>query len=170
MHNNNSNNQLWCHFNKATFCVPINVCQVNNCVGLGNHKFFLLFIGYIFVISVYALILILARFFSCLGGSNGCMASGGDAGTALQLWAPCCCVPTKVLLLTAPSHPTTAPVLIVIVVVLALLFGLFTFCMACDQMSVVLSNATGLLAPVHRCIFTCSRCLTTMWCCLANSD
>lgn len=39
---------------------------VNNCVGIGNHKFFLQFISYVFAISVYALMLVIARFMTCV--------------------------------------------------------------------------------------------------------
>ncbi|RHY29376.1 hypothetical protein DYB32_005196 [Aphanomyces invadans] len=39
---------------------------VNNCVGLGNHKFFLLFIFYVFVLAIYALSLVFTRYAHCI--------------------------------------------------------------------------------------------------------
>ena len=42
-----------------------NFSQVNNCVGLGNHKFFMLFLLYICTGSLYALCLIMGRMMTC---------------------------------------------------------------------------------------------------------
>ena len=42
---------------------------VNNCVGLGNHKFFLLFIFYVFVLSAYTLTLVFFRYAKCINES-----------------------------------------------------------------------------------------------------
>jgi hypothetical protein len=39
---------------------------VNNCVGIGNHKFFLLFIFYVFILSVYAITLVVMRYSKCI--------------------------------------------------------------------------------------------------------
>ena len=85
---------------------------VNNCVGLGNHKFFLLFCFYIFLMSAYSLLLLLLRYSSCLSSDRGC--SGGGAIKTMFLFIE------------------------------ALLFGLFTLCMLCDQISVVTTNTTSI--------------------------
>jgi hypothetical protein len=88
---------------------------VNNCVGLANHKFFLLFLLYIFSICVYALVLIAWRFLSCVTSSSStsrCEATAGDGA----------------MLLT--------------VTVVAVLFALFTCCLGIDQSSVITTNMT----------------------------
>ncbi|KAJ0399599.1 hypothetical protein P43SY_008918 [Pythium insidiosum] len=81
---------------------------VNNCVGIGNHKFFLLFIFYVFCMSVYALILVFFRYARCMN----------------------------------VSCPTHAALRVIFLVVEAVLFGLFTLCMMCDQYSVILTGTT----------------------------
>lgn len=45
---------------------------VNNCVGIGNHKFFIQFISYVFAISMYALVLVFIRFVTCVAEPHGC--------------------------------------------------------------------------------------------------
>lgn len=87
---------------------------VNNCVGLANHKFFLLFLLYIFSICVYALSLITARFWACLSSVAG----------------------------TACDTTAGAGVLVLTTTVLAVLFALFTCCMMADQSSVLTTNQT----------------------------
>ncbi|GLD93019.1 hypothetical protein PINS_up001611 [Pythium insidiosum] len=81
---------------------------VNNCVGIGNHKFFLLFIFYVFCMSAYALILVFFRYARCMN----------------------------------VSCPTHAALRVIFLVVEAVLFGLFTLCMMCDQYSVILTGTT----------------------------
>uniref|UniRef100_K3WKJ1 Palmitoyltransferase n=1 Tax=Globisporangium ultimum (strain ATCC 200006 / CBS 805.95 / DAOM BR144) TaxID=431595 RepID=K3WKJ1_GLOUD len=81
---------------------------VNNCVGLGNHKFFLLFIFYVFILSLYALVLVSLRYARCI--NDNCPSSGA--------------------------------IRVVFLVLEAVLFGLFTMCMMCDQYSVITTGAT----------------------------
>ncbi len=88
---------------------------MNNCVGLANHKFFLLFLLYIFSLCLYALILICTRFWSCITGTG-----------------PSCD--------TSPGTGT----LVLVTTVFAILFMLFTCCLGMDQGTVVVTNQTGI--------------------------
>jgi palmitoyltransferase len=86
---------------------------VNNCVGLANHKFFLLFLLYVFSMSSYALLTMGYRFWACMQpGAAGCEPTAGSGMAALSI------------------------------VVIAVLFGLFTCCLGIDQSNVVLTNQT----------------------------
>jgi len=48
---------------------------VNNCVGIGNHKLFLLFIFWVNIVCCYSIILIIFRFFSCMSVESQCVTS-----------------------------------------------------------------------------------------------
>ena len=47
---------------------------VNNCVGIGNHKFFIQFISYVFALSVYSLVLVVSRLMACAKKPSMCEA------------------------------------------------------------------------------------------------
>ncbi|GMH65871.1 hypothetical protein TL16_g04304 [Triparma laevis f. inornata] len=87
---------------------------VNNCVGIGNHKFFILFISYTFLSCFYSLSLVMYRFFTCLNVMRG---------------APC-------------MHKPTDTLPMILLVIEGILFGLFTSCMMLDQYTVVTTNVT----------------------------
>ena len=89
---------------------------VNNCVGIGNHKYFLLFVFYTFVSCTYSMTLVVTRFIQCLGVHR---LSRGQC-------------------LDEPEHILN----LVGLMVEALLFGLFTCCMMVDQWDVVMTNVT----------------------------
>ncbi len=83
-------------------------------MGLANHKFFLLFIFYIHVISAHALLLVGAHVWHCFSPVTPEICAGA---------------------------PGAGFVAVLILCVLAALFGLFTLCMMVDQSSTL---ATGL--------------------------
>lgn len=104
---------------------------VNNCVGIGNHKYFLLFIFYTSLSCGYSLSLLVWRFVHCVGGSGGRSGGGGGGGDHHYHSGGPRCV----------DHPTDLLPLIGLAAE-ALLFGLFTLCMMCDQWDVVMTNLT----------------------------
>jgi len=108
---------------------------VNNCVGIGNHKYFLLFIFYTCLSCVYSLCLVTSRFLVCLGhhsASHGVEDAGGDQHhhhhSRLR----------NMHCLDEPTHLLN----IVGLVVESILFGLFTTCMMVDQWDVVTTSMT----------------------------
>lgn len=88
---------------------------MNNCVGLANHKFFLLFLLYIFSISAYALCLVLGHFWACFSSPMVGACADPSVGEAAHALGLCVC---------------------------AIIFGLFTGCMMLDQSTSVLTGAT----------------------------
>mmetsp|Transcript_9984 Transcript_9984/g.14128 ORF Transcript_9984/g.14128 Transcript_9984/m.14128 type:complete len:381 (+) Transcript_9984:119-1261(+) len=89
---------------------------VNNCVGIGNHKYFLLFIFYTFLSCLYSIILVTVRFFQCMSANQSKEMHCLDRPSDLLY----------LMFLTMES----------------ILFGLFTSCMILDQWDVVLTNVT----------------------------
>lgn len=94
---------------------------VNNCVGIGNHKYFLLFIFYTFITCIYSMSLVVFRFMVCMQNSPH------HHGHRRSMH--CFDRPTDLLYILG-------------LVVESLLFGLFTSCMMVDQWDVVVSNVT----------------------------
>lgn len=94
---------------------------VNNCVGIGNHKYFLLFIFYTCLSCMYSLTLLTIRFFDCLGRH----------GHVRTHHFTCLDKPTQMLSILG-------------LFVEAILFGLFTSCMMFDQSGVVTTKITNI--------------------------
>ncbi len=93
---------------------------VNNCVGIGNHKYFLLFVFYTMLSCIYSLALIITRFASC----------HAVRGTGKSIRHYSCL-----------DHPTQL-VNILGLLIEAVLFGMFTSCMIFDQWDVIFSKLT----------------------------
>ena len=93
---------------------------VNNCVGIGNHKYFLLFIFYTFISCIYSMSLVVVRFAVCMHMPHS---------SVHRRSMHCFDRPTDLLHMLG-------------LVVESLLFGLFTSCMMIDQWDVVNSNVT----------------------------
>lgn len=94
---------------------------VNNCVGLANHKYFLLFLMYVFLMGSYAVGLLSTRAWQCMGVP-------GAAGES-QIQGKCLGSPGGLALLAS-------------VFVLGILFGLFVLCMMIDQSATIVSGET----------------------------
>lgn len=92
---------------------------------MANHKFFLLFLFYISSLCGFAVLLVALRFVSCLAGAGGSsfvqQTVVGDATSGSRAVGASCRMGTGGALATLG------------LVVLAVLFGVFTLCMMCDQ-------------------------------------
>ena len=121
---------------------------INNCVGIGNHKYFLLFIFYTSISCLYSLLLIITRFTACSNSINyhdhhfrshsmKLLRLRHSAATAAEQQMP--------LSHSEVPHCLDRPAHLLFILALlveAILFGLFTGCMMMDQMDVVRSKVT----------------------------
>lgn len=94
---------------------------VNNCVGIGNHKYFLLFIFYTFLSCSYAMTLVITRFATCMGTHRHEAHHGRHVS--------CLDKPADLLRILG-------------LLIESLLFGMFTSCMMFDQFEVIRSKLT----------------------------
>ena len=102
---------------------------INNCVGLATAKFFILFCVYTCAMSTYALALVAVKLVSCAGVRRG--------GPPADFFPP---PPAHCL---APYN-VTSTIVTALLCAEALLFGLFTACMLCDQYTSVRTGNTQL--------------------------
>jgi palmitoyltransferase len=91
---------------------------VNNCVGLNNQKFFILFTMYIFWSSLFAGIVLAIRLLECFDDD----------------WEGC------------PDMGSMGPIKYVFMMMEVFVFGLFTLIMFCDQMCGVMSGVDKIAA------------------------
>lgn len=126
---------------------------VNNCVGARNQKHFLLFLFYVFLQCVLALITLSARFVASSasvdhGSLMGRQRRRHGKGFLHRTTPPPRTTTTLPLVVgeVAPVEVASELQIVscVVVVVIAFIFGLFTLIMACDQGSNILNNQTGI--------------------------
>eukprot|EP00050_Salpingoeca_kvevrii_P009095 m.307101 g.307101 ORF g.307101 m.307101 type:complete len:273 (+) comp19712_c0_seq1:42-860(+) len=91
---------------------------VNNCVGENNQKYFVLFVSYICLSSVYSLVLCVSRMYDC----------------GHLKWRGC-----------SEERPHwSAPLIMAGLMLESIVFGLFTCIMWCDQMCNILNDKTAI--------------------------
>ena len=96
---------------------------INNCVGVANHKFFVLFCFYVMCSALHANGLMMYRALHCMHHSS--------LNPSQRLVEPDYC-----------KLSGSGFILLIFLCIEAILFGLFTMCMLCDQYSVVFSSQT----------------------------
>ena len=122
---------------------------VNNCVGMGNQKLFLLFLLYVNITCIYSLALVVSKFVFCSHHHPAIIDL--DGGSVSHLENPQ--DPTSKVITTSTIHmrsdeegggcsSTGDNLLVVFLLIEAILFGLFTLCMLGDQSTVLTSNQT----------------------------
>lgn len=93
----------------------------SNCVGIGNHKYFLLFVFYTFLTCCYSLSIVIFRFATCV--------QNHEHGRRHSAHIVCLDSPTQMLNVLG-------------LLIEGLLFGMFTSCMMYDQSEVIRSKLT----------------------------
>jgi len=98
---------------------------MNNTIGIGNQKLFILFLVYVWLASIYAIILVVTCAISCRFQKS---AVHRDPSLELPPWC-------------AKSKPD-AVILTILLMIASGLFGLFTTCILCEQMTSIITSDT----------------------------
>ena len=94
---------------------------VNNCVGVGNQKFFVLFCFYVFLCCLHAGTLVVSRIWACeLHSFASCFDPSYDAELRLEGGR-------------SPPPAVGGLIAVIVLCVVILMFGIFTLCMFCAQ-------------------------------------
>ncbi len=125
---------------------------VNNCVGANNQKHFLLFVGYTAILSSFAIVLLVARFFATVtdpatlgaGGGAHRHARGGGGGAAAHHGRAA--RDDQRGLRQRGDHADESLELLQLCLLFfeSLIFGLFTCAMLFEQIASILSDQTGI--------------------------
>uniref|UniRef100_A0A0X3NRU9 Palmitoyltransferase n=1 Tax=Schistocephalus solidus TaxID=70667 RepID=A0A0X3NRU9_SCHSO len=100
---------------------------VNNCVGEGNQKFFVLFNLYIFLMSSTALIMVIYFFMSCYVEFGRCLDNSS----------------TWITTINGGNGTLPSTILSISLGFESVLFGLFTMAIGCSQMSSIVQDETS---------------------------
>ena len=98
---------------------------MNNCIGIANQKFFVQFLFYTFSACVYSLVFTFYKIFYC-----STTAVTNKNATFSGTFPPYC------------QDNNSYMVYFVLLMLEAILFGIFTLCMMCDQYEVIRQGAT----------------------------
>jgi len=98
---------------------------INNTIGIGNQKFFILFLAYTWLACIFALILQIIKVVHC---SLDLKRNRGVSEWEAELWCR--------------KSPPEASILLVILMMASAMFGLFTTCIGCEQVTSIINNNT----------------------------
>jgi len=101
---------------------------VNNCIGIGNQKLFLLFLFYISLSCWYSMFLLCSVWWKC----TSMRIRSHDPNFSPEDVPPVCQI----------ASSASGIIFYALLCIEALMFGLFTACMLCDQVASIIHNQT----------------------------
>ena len=96
---------------------------INNTIGIGNQKFFILFLGYTWLACLFAIILAIVKVVQCHLDAK---RHRGDVDWEAASWCQ--------------KASPEASILMVVLMMASALFGLFTTCIGCEQVTSIVNN------------------------------